>query len=142
MIASLSSYEAERNMIGLFDLSLRNTPDSRKRLRPLLKFARGDRDRRITGLPILGIIYPSVTLARACDPLKISSASLPSAADTIHRAQIEITRLLLPIVGSSAEFGPEDEDCTGRPSLDMYYHMEALKVFPQEAWRCWAGCDI
>lgn len=143
MIASLSSYEAERNMIGLFDPSLRNTPDSRKRLRPLLKFARGDRDRRITGLPILGIIYPSVTLARACDPLKISSASLPSAADTIHRAQIEITRLLLPIVGSSAEFGPEDEDWYWAAPilLDMYYHHGSAEKFfrNRKLGDVWAG---
>ena len=73
MIASLTSYEAERNMIGLFDPSIGNTPDSRKKLGPLLKFARSDRDGRLTGLPILGIIYPSITLAKACDPLRMAS---------------------------------------------------------------------
>ena len=36
MIASLTSYEAERNMIGLFDPSIRNTPNSGKSLGALL----------------------------------------------------------------------------------------------------------
>ena len=124
MIASLTSYEVERNMICLFDTSIGNTQDSRKRLRPLLKFARSDKDGRLTGLPILGIIYPSITLAKACDPLRMASMQLPSVADLIQRAQIEIERLLLPIVGSSPEYGPEDEDWywAGPILLDLYYH--------------------
>ena len=143
MIASLASYEAERNMIGLFDSSIGNTPDSRRRLRPLLKFARSDRDGRLTGLPILGIIYPSITLARACDPLKMASASLPSAADAIHIAQIEVKRLLLPIVGSSPEYGPEDEDWYWAAPilLDIYYHRGSAEKFfhNKELADIWAG---
>jgi hypothetical protein len=131
MIASLTSYEVERNMIGLFDTSIGNTPDSRKRLRPLLKFARSDKDGRLTGLPILGIIYPSITLAKACDPLRMASMQLPSVADVIQRAQIEIKRLLLPIVGSSPEYGPEDEDWywAGPILLDMHYHRGSAEKF-------------
>ena len=146
MIASLTSYEAERNMIGLFDSSIGNTPDSRKRLRPLLKFARSDRDGRLTGLPILGIIYPSITLAKACDPLKTASASLPSAADAIYRAQIEITRLLLPIFGSSPEYGPEDEDWYWAAPilLDVYYHRGSAEKFfhSKELSDIWGGEEI
>ena len=37
MIASLTSYEAERNMIGLFDSSIQNTLDSRKKTRASAK---------------------------------------------------------------------------------------------------------
>ncbi len=146
MIASLTSYEAERNMIGLFDSSIGNTPDSRKRLRPLLKFARSDRDGRLTGLPILGIIYPSITLAKACDPLKTASASLPSADDAIQRAQIEITRLLLPIVGSSPEYGPEDEDWYWAAPilLDVYYHRGSAEKFfhSKELAEIWGGEEV
>jgi hypothetical protein len=146
MIASLTSYEAERNMIGLFDSSIGNTPDSRKKLRPLLKFARSDRDGRLTGLPILGIIYPSITLAKACDPLKTASASLPSAADAIHLAQIEITRLLLPIVASSPECGPEDENWywAAPTLLDMQYHRGTAEKFfhSKELADIWGGEEI
>jgi hypothetical protein len=146
MIASLTSYEAERNMIGLFDSSIRNTPDSRKRLRPLLKFARSDRDGRLTGLPILGIIYPSITLAKACDPLKTASASLPSAADAIHRAQIEIARLLLPIVSSSPEYGPEDDNWYWAAPilLDVHYHRGSAEKFfhSKELADIWGGEEI
>ena len=146
MIASLTSYEAERKMVGLFDSSIRNTPDSRKRLRPLLKFARSDRDGRLTGLPILGIIYPSITLAKACDPLKTAFVSLPSAADAIHRAQIEITRLLLPVVGSSPEYGPEDEDWYWAAPilLDVYYHRGSAEKFfhSKDLEDIWGGEEI
>lgn len=140
MIASLTSYEAERNMIGLYDSSIGNSPDSRKRLRPLLKFARSERDGRLTGLPILGIIYPSITLAKSCDPLRMASMQLPSVADVIRKAQIEIKGLLQPIVGSSTEFGPEDENWYWAAPilLDVHYHQGS----PRTLFRCKELADI
>ena len=124
MIASLTSYEAERNIIGLFDRSIRNAPNSRKKLRSLLKFERGDRDGRITGLTILGLMYPSITLAKACDPLKRSPGFLPSTADVIHRAETEINRLLQPITKSAPTSGQEDEDWYWAAPilLDKFHH--------------------
>ena len=146
MIASLTSYEAERNMIRLFDTSIKNTPDSRKKLRPLLKFARSDKDGKLTGLPILGMIYPSITLAKACDPLKTASSSLPSAADVIQTAQIEIKRLLLPVIGSSPEYGPEDEDWYWAAPilLDMQYHKGSAEKFfhSKDLADIWGGEEI
>ena len=71
---------------------------------------------------------------------------LPSAADVIQRAQIEIKRLLLPIVGSSPEFGPEDEDWYWAAPilLDMYYHKgNAEKFFHgKKLAEVWAGEEI
>lgn len=143
MIASLTSYEVERNMIGLFDTSIGNTQDSRKRLRPLLKFARSDKDGRLTGLPILGIIYPSITLAKACDPLRMASMQSPSVDDVIQRTQIEIKRLLLPIVGSSPEYGPEDENWYWAAPilLDMHHHRGSAERFfhCKELAEFWGG---
>lgn len=143
MIACLMSYEAERNMIGLFDPSIRNTSISRKKLGRLLDFSRSEKGGRLTGLAFLGMIYPSITLAKACDPLKMFSEPLPSVEEAAHRAQIEITRLLLPIVGSSPESGPEDEDWYWAAPilLDMHYHRGSAEKFfrNKKLGDIWAG---
>jgi hypothetical protein len=147
MIASLTSYEAERNIITHFDSSIRNKSESRKKLRPLLKFARSDRDKRLTGLPILGIIYPSISLAKACDPMRMASMKLSSCADVIQKAQIEIKRLLLPLTGSSPEYGPEDEDWYWAAPilLDMHYHRGSAVSFFRNKKKLvdvWGGEEI
>jgi hypothetical protein len=131
MIACLMSYEAERNMIGLFDPSIRNTSISRKKLGRLLDFSRSEKGGMITGLAFLGMIYPSITLGKACDPLRMFSKSLPSAGEAVRKAQVEIMRLLLPIVGSSPESGPEDENWywAAPVLLDMYYHRGSAEKF-------------
>jgi hypothetical protein len=73
MIAAMVSYEAERRMFGLFEASPDYSPDWRKNQGTLLKFAGNE---RLTGMPVLGVLYPSFTLARLCDPLALYSESL------------------------------------------------------------------
>lgn len=123
MIASLTSYEAERNMVGLFDPSIRRA-ELWKKLGRLLDLSRSEKGERLAGMPIIGIIYPCITFARACDPLRMSSDPLLSAIDAIHIAEIEIERLLQPVVESSPEFGVEDYDWYWAAPilLDMKYH--------------------
>ncbi|MDF0591544.1 DEAD/DEAH box helicase [Candidatus Methanocrinis natronophilus] len=131
MIASLVSYEAERKIISHYDPYIRNQPESRKKLRPLLKFARSDRDRSLTGLPILGIIYPSITLAKACDPMRMASMNITSADDVIQKARIEIERLIMPLTRHSPEDGPEDDNWYWAAPilLDMYHHRDSAEKF-------------
>jgi hypothetical protein len=69
-IASLVSYEAERRIHRAFDPDATNTPEERKRRRPLLRFAYTDR--RLTGMPVLGLLYPSPSLARLADPADLA----------------------------------------------------------------------
>jgi hypothetical protein len=82
IIAALVSYEAERRCITLHDSKARNTPDERKKRRPLLRFAMSDK--RLTGMPILSLIYPATTLASLTDPLSLAreraAAGLPIAS--------------------------------------------------------------
>ena len=66
-LSVLLSYEAERRMMKSFDASARNTVEARERRRALLTFARSEG--RLTGMPVLSILYPSTTLARMGDPL-------------------------------------------------------------------------
>ena len=63
--------------------------------------------------------------------MRMSSHALPSVIDAIHRAEIEIKRLLQPIVESSPEFGLEDYDWYWAAPilLDMYYHKGYAEKF-------------
>ena len=56
-IASVLSYEVERRIFQRFDYSMRNTPEERRRSRPLLRFSFSNE--RPGGMPVLGILYPS-----------------------------------------------------------------------------------
>lgn len=109
VIAALLSYEAERQMILSYDGRAENTVESRKARKGLLRFAKAEG--RLTGMPVLGLLYPSRTLARACDPLAygVSCATLPRLADLVAWAIGRIEPLLAPLVAGAATEGPEDE---------------------------------
>ncbi|HCG01545.1 MAG TPA: helicase, partial [Chloroflexi bacterium] len=112
IIASLLSYEAERLMIHEGGGNRRNTPEARKRARPLLRFQR--QGPRIAGMASLSLLYPSPTLAKLADPLRLASeigvddapapveAVAALAADKIGRA----IRAVIP-KGTPTE-GPAD----------------------------------
>ena len=68
-IAALLSYEAERRMMG-DEVKNQAYGDYSKRPR-LLRFSRGE-DGRLTGMPVLTLLYPCVGLARLIDPLDLA----------------------------------------------------------------------
>lgn len=72
VIAALVSYEAERRCILSREKTAKNTKAARKRRPPLLRFGRSDD--RLTGLPVLAMVYPSVAMACATDPLRHAHA--------------------------------------------------------------------
>jgi len=78
VIASVLSHEVERRMMEASygsngEVSIQNTSEGRKKITALLRFARADG--RLTGMPVLGLIYPSSALARAFDPAHQGSSS-------------------------------------------------------------------
>jgi hypothetical protein len=122
VIAGMLSYEAERRMLE-GDNEASNTPEMRKKWKPLLRFAR-DKNGRLSGMPVLAILYPSCYLASSCDPARLlaervveSRATAQSAASVeaisrdeilaLARQQIEVGLLRLGIF--PAEDGPIDE---------------------------------
>ncbi|MBZ5538187.1 MAG: hypothetical protein LAO31_19715 [Acidobacteriia bacterium] len=116
VIATLLSYEAERLMIRSFEKDPQNppenSPDARKRRRPLLRFTRTDE--RLSGMPVLGMIYPCVTFARKFDPLSFMPAEAtkegpPALGDVISLVQKRIEELLPSIIPSEQRPGPTDE---------------------------------
>jgi hypothetical protein len=65
----LLSYEVERAAISSLDPDAENTAEDRRRRRGLLRLTRAEG--RLTGMPVLALLYPSPTLAAIGDPLTI-----------------------------------------------------------------------
>ena len=127
-VASVASYDAERRIFSRFDDSIRNTPEERRKRRPLLRFAySAERDSQendsqegntanatrryptngLTGMPVLGILYPSPSLAEAGDPVQLGHGA--TLEDAVARARQQIEQRLAAIIGP-------DEDQAARPS--------------------------
>lgn len=112
VIAAMLSYEAERRMLKARGGRPRNTPEARRKLRPLLRFGRVDG--RLTSMSLFGLLYPSPALARLGDPLEIgrllgSATGLPSREDVLEEARRRIERALRPVVRGRPTDGPVDE---------------------------------
>ncbi len=80
VIATVLSHEAERRMIGSSysegeDVTITNSTEGRKRIAALLRFTRADG--RLTGMPVLGLIYPSIALTAAFDPAHAGEGMIP-----------------------------------------------------------------
>ena len=110
-ISALLSYEADRQMMCTFEDAPQNTPDAREKYRPLLMFTRSKG--RLTGLPVLAMLYPSTALACLGDPLEIASQlqgeGLPPLNEVLDVAEQRITDQLHPLLTGTPADGPEDE---------------------------------
>jgi hypothetical protein len=110
-IATLISYEVERRMITSHDPEAQNTQEARKARRPLLNFATSKG--RLTGMPVLGLVYPSFFLAQQFDPLRYmcdrpAGLSL-SAAEVLRRIEMRLAEAIAPLVEGAPDTGQEDE---------------------------------
>jgi hypothetical protein len=112
-IAALLSYEAERRMMlsGPSGEKAENTAEARKRRRGLLQFTKTDG--RLTGMPVLGLLYPSVVLARDYDPLKVASdlglVGLPDASAVVEETRRRLEPRVAKLIAKAKTQGPEDE---------------------------------
>lgn len=99
-IASVLSYEAERQMYKQFRATAKNTAAARKKRRALLRFAvtRG----RLTGMPVMAMVYPSLVLAELGDPWKLSAdfraqGKVPRDFELFSRIRKQIRDRLAPL---------------------------------------------
>lgn len=106
-IATLVSSEAERRMLAGARRRDETRTDQIGRTRPLLKFSRSGE--RLAGMPVLGLMYPSIALARVGDPLhrdisgeRTGQASLEAVLKLVDSRLQE----LLPELLSHAERTP------------------------------------
>jgi hypothetical protein len=108
-VALLLSYEAERHMMSLMEETPENTPEARDRRTGLLRFTRSED--RLTGMPVLALLYPSAALARCCDPLEaISNGQIGDISAVLASTQKAIEEHLAEIFSSAPLTGPADED--------------------------------
>jgi hypothetical protein len=113
-LASLLSYGAERRMAANAPASYQNTPEARARQTELLKLT--ESKGRLTGMPVLAMMYPSPALARLGDPLRIAAEL--GAGDCLPPFGDVLRRVMDAIEGVLREF-PADED--GREDESWYW---------------------
>ena len=105
-VASVVSYEVERRIFPRFDDSIRNTPEERRRRRPLLRFAYSND--RLTGMPVLGMVYPSPSLAELGDPIPVAGGEA-TLEDGVARARAQLEPLLARLAEPYLDTAREDE---------------------------------
>ena len=115
VVGALLSYEAERQMFGEAPAGspASNTEDGRKRRARRLVFGR--RAGRPSGMAVLGMLYPSLTLAELGDPLPAVPSTSDGAAiglstvDEVLQTTRERLAPLLAELGGDETGGSEDE---------------------------------
>jgi hypothetical protein len=122
VIAGVLSYEAERRMMLSLDPQAENTPEARKRRSALLQFRREADGMRLAGMPVLGLLYPSLALVEELDPLTIArecgaNGSIPTLAAVLEKATERADALLQDVFTSfsrsafnPSDAGPADEN--------------------------------
>lgn len=146
-IASILSYLAEQRMVEAFP-DLENSPDGRKRRwAPLLRFAKSDG--RLTGMPVLALLYPSLVLARLGDPLSHAALSgglraPPALEDFLSDTQARIAVSLARLPAAPTE-GPIDERWYWAAPLllDQILEPNATRAWMNQSdlAQRWAGTD-
>lgn len=134
VVSAVLSYEAERHMFGDRPTIERpNAAEHREKFRPLLRFA--ESSGRLTGMPIVALMYPSIALAEIGDPLELLRTAradgLPAASDVLN----EIADRLRPLLRSLSA-----GDSTGG-SIDQAWYWAApalldMAMYPGQA-RAW-----
>ena len=132
VVASLLSYEVERLMFGaVVDGEERpNSQGSRDKRRPLLRFARSDG--RLTGLPLLSLLYPTLTLAEIGDPLtylrngQVDERS--TSSEVLEQVAVKVSSVL-EALPSAEQSGPADERWYWAAPilLDLQFHVESTR---------------
>lgn len=87
VIAAMLSYEAERHMIRRLERDPENTPEARRQKRPLLRF--GYSEGRLTGMPVLALMYPSIVLCRLGDPLRLAGEAVRQHGELPTQKQLK-----------------------------------------------------
>ncbi len=123
-LASVLSYSAEREMMRSRGGRPMNTQEARAKRARMLEFAR--RKGRLAGMPVLALMYPSLTLAREVDPLLLSrdfhsaEGRTPTRTELVAAARERCAEILKPLMTahSVAEAGTKTKLGTGpRPIL-------------------------
>lgn len=147
VLSSMLSYEVERRMFRSFEENPLNTPEERKKRRPLLRFALSNE--RLTGMPLLGLLYPSFSLACMGDPLcyftnkRVASNEPITTATLLTDIEKQIARRLALLPAGDASTEREDESWYWAAPilLDMQEERDAAEAWLKQ-WglpQIWSG---
>lgn len=147
VIATLVSYEAERQMMRTFEADTDGMAEAREKRRPLLIFSRSDG--RLSGMAVLGILYPCLTLAHACDPLaatmELRQHGVPVLDEVRARLRHQIETRLQPILRNAKSSGPEDQSWYWAAPilLDLHHYPKPARSWLEQPTltQTWAGED-
>jgi hypothetical protein len=116
-VAALVSHDVERRMLAEVLEGRTSLEKARDSVQQLLRFTRSG-EGRLTGMPVLGMLYPSFVLAEVGDPLGAISgapgAALASLEEVLANVRERIAPLIEPIVAECARK-------TGAPDESWYW---------------------
>jgi hypothetical protein len=137
VISGILSYEAERRMQRSFGEAPENTTEYRKKQRPLLRFAFSGG--RLTGMPILSLLYPSFSLARLGDPLEFykNSSAKPDGGMEISELISDIGKRVDGLL-STLKY---ERETNSREDEAWYWVAPVLMDMQEDAVQCreWLG---
>lgn len=105
-IATLVSYEAERRMLAASRRGAEKRSEQIDRSKPLLQFRKSGE--RLAGMPVLAMMYPSITLAELGDPLKVGTRAR-SAEETLQIVGEQLREPLNALLEEANHKKPTDE---------------------------------
>lgn len=143
VVATLCSYEAEREMVTLFDRKV-NYKRERKRRSPLLRFSK--QEGRLTGMPLFTLHYPCVTLAERIDPYIIgldlcTEEGIPDYKQVSREISLRISALLESsgIYTGGERSGQADERWywAALVALDRHFYPDVTREWLQSKGKEW-----
>ena len=141
-VASVVSYDVERRVFRRFDDSTRNTPEERRKRARLLQFAYSGE--RLTGMPVLAILYPSPSLAELGDPVPVPEGKA-TLEDAVARARKRLDPLLDRLTAPYRDGAPEDDSWYWAAPilLDLDRHDESTREWfgRWDLPRRWTGAE-
>ena len=126
VISTILSYEAERRSVKLKNPEAQNTENDRVRRgkKTLLRFAIANNLPK--GMPVLALLYPSITLAREFDPLNLlrkrCNDKLPKLNQVKKIIRREIIKCLKPLASNYETHVDKQWYWAAPILLDKHYH--------------------
>ncbi|MCK5795376.1 MAG: hypothetical protein KAH12_11755, partial [Anaerolineales bacterium] len=126
-VATLLSYEVERQIFPPYRES--SEYDSYSDIRPLLTLQY--QNERLTGMPVLGLMYPSLVLAESCDPFQIRKEHgylpIPKVLEILEE-RIRVLLDNLPARLVNPQWEVDEAWYWAAPILlDLHYYRKAAK---------------
>ena len=142
-VASLVSYEAERRMMRAPQPRGQLTQEDWKKQRGLLRF--GVSADRLTGMPLLLLVYPCMSFARHCDPRDLAGDGLLTAVEAQTKLAVRLREMIegLGIIHENSGNVDERWYWLAPTLLDFVEFPIAARMWWErtELAQTWAGAD-